>query len=75
MTAPFEIRVTTFAARLMREVKEELNQLPHSRDNVYVVLNALAAVAATVITGTEDTAAQRFFSDALQQQLDEFAAK
>jgi len=62
------IRVEALAAQLFVAVRPDLARQPFHRDNVFVVLNALALVAATVIAGA-DQRAQDFFLTALTNNI------
>lgn len=61
-------RVEDLAARLLAELRVEMTKFPVSRDNVFVVLNALAVAAASVLAAT-DRDGRRFFEAALADNL------
>jgi hypothetical protein len=57
-------RVEALAAQLFVAIRPDLARQPYSVDNVFVVLNGLAYVVATVIAGA-DPRAQDFFITAM----------
>ena len=65
-------RVVAATVKIGDPVRELLKAEPPARDNVYVVLNALAACASLVILGTGKDAAEAFgfFNLALAQSLE-----
>jgi hypothetical protein len=64
----FEGRALWLADAVMRLIMPELKREPYSQDNVYAVLNALAAAAGTVIAGTGGETLE-FFSTALGNNI------
>lgn len=61
-------RVAALAHAVMLLVRDALGQPPARPDNVYVALNALAIVVATVFVGTgPDKRVQKFFAKAVAQ--------
>lgn len=62
--------VNALAIRVFEAVRERLDTPPHSPDNVWTVLNAIAGATAIVLCGTgNDPNARRFFDSALDQQI------
>ena len=67
-------RVERLAKQLLYSVNAVFEQSPaRHRDNVFVVLNALAYAGAAVIAGAGDQPAQEFFERALAQNIVELA--
>ena len=65
-------RVEALVRLLIRPVRDELARPPLTTDNVFVVLNGVAIVLATVLAGTgHDEKALVFFQCALNEQLDD----
>lgn len=65
-----QVVVNALAVRVFEAVRERLDMPPHSADNVWTVLNALAGATAIVLCGTgNDPNARRFFDRALDQQV------
>jgi hypothetical protein len=67
-------RVEPLATELFRAVRPTLATAPFNRDNVFVALNALAFVTATVIAGA-DQRAQDFFIKALLDNVSSVKAQ
>ena len=65
--------VQALIAEIFVPIRQALLARPHSPDNVFVVLNALAVAAATVIAGTDERA-QQFFEDALRGNIGSISA-
>lgn len=62
--------VNALASKVFEAVRDQLDTPPHSADNVWTVLNALAAAAAIVICGTgNDPRARHFFRVSFEQQI------
>lgn len=57
------------AKELLESIRGHFADRPRARDTVYEILNALAAVTATVVAGTDDEAME-FFLDALSQNTE-----
>ena len=68
-------RTRRLAAELLGVVGPTLAIQPPCRDNVYIVLDAVAWAAATVLASTEDRDALDFFTLALTQNLDQLEAR
>lgn len=54
------------AKELLASIRDHFADRPRARETVLEILNALAAVTATVVAGTDDEALE-FFLDALSQ--------
>ena len=67
-------RAEQLTAGIMGPVLTALASRPPSRENVFVVLNALAVAAATVILGTDEEA-REFFDRALAQNIADLRAQ
>lgn len=64
------VRIRRLAANLYRAVRPTLARQPR-RENTYIVLDALARVAANVLDSLEDRNAMDFFTLALTQCLED----
>lgn len=65
-------RVNFLTKRFMGITRAHLQTIPHERDKVLEVLNALACTLAYVLAGTgTDNEAWKFFANAVNRQLDQ----
>ncbi len=68
MTCLDRERVEALSLALFAPVRQELQAPVPDRDNVFVVLNALAFVVGTVLAGT-DARAMEFFNDVVAETI------